>query len=142
MIEWSKNGVPRRKIFADEQKGKKLQDIWDFKDYQYPVYPTEKNLDLLKLIVQTSSNPESLVMDFFCGSGTTLIAAQELGRNWIGIDKSEKAIEVTRKKITKENSSLSKADFESVNLLEKQDQNSHNENILVMQKTPKVLVTA
>ena len=81
-------------------------------------------------------------MDFFCGSGTTLIAAQELGRNWIGIDKSEKAIEVTRKKITKENSSLSKADFESVNLLEKQDQNSHNENILVMQKTPKVLVTA
>lgn len=142
MIEWSKNGVPRRKIFADEQKGKKLQDIWDFKDYQYPVYPTEKNLDLLKLIVQTSSNPESLVMDFFCGSGTTLIAAQELGRNWIGIDKSEKAIEVTRKKITKENSSLSKADFESVYLLEKQDQNSHNENILVMQKTPKVLVTA
>ena len=142
MIEWSKNGVPRRKIFADEQKGKKLQDIWDFKDYQYPVYPTEKNLDLLKLIVQTSSNPESLVMDFFCGSGTTLIAAQELGRNWIGIDKSEKAIEVTRKKITKENSSLSKADFESVNLLEKQDQNSHNENILVMQKTQKVLVTA
>ena len=142
MIEWSKNGVPRRKIFADEQKGKKLQDIWDFKDYQYPVYPTEKNLDLLKLIVQTSSNPESLVMDFFCGSGTTLIAAQELGRNWIGIDKSEKAIEVTIKKITKENSSLSKADFESVNLLEKQDQNSHNENILVMQKTPKVLVTA
>ena len=142
MIEWSKNGVPRRKIFADEQKGKKLQDIWDFKDYQYPVYPTEKNLDLLKLIVQTSSNPESLVMDFFCGSGTTLIAAQELGRNWIGIDKSEKAIEVTRKKITKENSSLSKAEFESVNLLEKQDQNSHNENILVMQKTPKVLVTA
>ena len=142
MIEWSKNGVPRRKIFADEQKGKKLQDIWDFKDYQYPVYPTEKNLDLLKLIVQTSSNPESLVMDFFCGSGTTLIAAQELGRNWIGIDKSEKAIEVTRKKITKENSSLSKADFESVNLLEKQDLNSHNENILVMQKTPKVLVTA
>lgn len=102
----------------------------------------KKNLDLLKLIVQTSSNPESLVMDFFCGSGTTLIAAQELGRNWIGIDKSEKAIEVTRKKITKENSSLSKADFESVSLLEKQDQNSHNENILVMQKTPKVLVTA
>ena len=76
LIEWSKNGVPRRKIFADEQKGKKLQDIWDFKDYQYPVYPTEKNLDLLKLIVQTSSNPESLVMDFFCGSGTTLVAAQ------------------------------------------------------------------
>ena len=142
LIEWSKNGVPRRKIFADEQKGKKLQDIWDFKDYQYPVYPTEKNLDLLKLIVQTSSNPESLVMDFFCGSGTTLIAAQELGRNWIGIDKSEKAIEVTRKKLNEENAALFKTDFEFVTILEKQEQNSHNENILVMQKTQKVLVTA
>ena len=142
MIERSKNGVPRRKIFADEQKGKKLQDIWDFKDYQYPVYPTEKNLDLLKLIVQTSSNPESLVMDFFCGSGTTLIAAQELGRNWIGIDKSEKAIEVTRKKLNEENAALFKTDFEFVTILEKQEQNSHNENILVMQKTPKVLGTA
>ena len=142
MIEWSKNGVPRRKIFADEQKGKKLQDIWDFKDYQYPVYPTEKNLDLLKLIVQTSSNPESLVMDFFCGSGTTLIAAQELGRNWIGIDKSEKAIEVTRKKLNEENAALFKTDFGFGTILEKQEQNSHNENILVMQKTPKVLVTA
>lgn len=118
MIEWSKNGVPRRKIFADEQKGKKLQDIWDFKDYQYPVYPTEKNLDLLKLIVQTSSNPESLVMDFFCGSGTTLIAAQELGRNWIGIDKSEKAIEVVRKKLNEENAVLFKTDFEFVTILE------------------------
>ena len=142
MIEWSKNGVPLRKIFADEQQGKKLQDIWDFKDYQYPVYPTEKNLDLLKLIVQTSSNPESLVMDFFCGSGTTLIAAQELGRNWIGIDKSEKAIEVVRKKLNEENAALFKTDFEFVTILEKQEQNSHNENILVMQKTPNVLVTA
>lgn len=99
LIEWSKNGVPRRKIYADEQKGKKVQDIWDFKDYQYPVYPTEKNLDLLKLIVKTSSNPESIVMDFFCGSGTTLVAAQELGRKWIGIDKSSKAIEVAEKKL-------------------------------------------
>ena len=96
LIEWSNNGIPRRKIYVDEQKGKKVQDIWDFKDYQYPVYPTEKNLDLLKLIVKTSSNPESIVMDFFCGSGTTLVAAQELGRNWIGIDKSDKAIEVAK----------------------------------------------
>ena len=142
MIEWSKNGVPRRKIFADEQKGKKLQDIWDFKDYQYPVYPTEKNLDLLKLIVQTSSNPESLVMDFFCGSGTTLIAAQELGRRWIGIDKSEKAIEVAKNKLNEENGTLFMTDFKFISISEKQEQNLHNENIIVVQKTQKVLVTA
>lgn len=101
LIEWSANGVPRRKIFAEEQKGKRVQDIWDFKDYQYPAYPTEKNLDLLKHIIKTSSNEDSLVMDFFCGSGTTLCAAQELGRKWIGIDQSEQAIKVAINRLSK-----------------------------------------
>jgi adenine-specific DNA-methyltransferase len=101
LIEWSKNGVPRKKIFANEKKrtGKKLQDILDFKDPQYPIYPTEKNLDLLKLIVNTSSDPNSLILDCFAGSGTTLIAARDLGRNWIGIDSSPKAIEVVLKRL-------------------------------------------
>lgn len=99
LIEWSKNGVPRRKIFADEKKGKKMQDIWDFKDYQFPSYPTEKNLDLLQHIIKTSSNPQSTILDFFCGSGTTLVAAELLGRKWIGIDKSKEAIKVTQKKL-------------------------------------------
>ena len=49
LIEWSKTGVPRKKIYADEREGKKIQDIWEFKDPQYPNYPTEKNLNLLKL---------------------------------------------------------------------------------------------
>jgi adenine-specific DNA-methyltransferase len=101
LIEWSSNGNPRKIIYADEKDGKKMQDIWEFKDYQYPVYPTEKNIDLLKTIISASSNEGSVVMDFFCGSGTTLIAAQELNRNWIGIDKSEQAIKITRKKLSK-----------------------------------------
>lgn len=142
LIEWSKNGVPRRKIFADEQKGKKIQDIWDFKDYQYPVYPTEKNLDLLKLIVQTSSNPESIVMDFFCGSGTTLVAAQELGRRWIGIDKSEKAIEIAEKKLSEENSTLFGKDFEYIKIVEKQTDDLCNKKIPVNKEATKQLVTA
>jgi adenine-specific DNA-methyltransferase len=71
----------------------------DFKDPQYPIYPTEKNLDLLKLIVNTSSDPNSLILDCFAGSGTTLIAARDLGRNWIGIDSSPKAIEVVLKRL-------------------------------------------
>jgi adenine-specific DNA-methyltransferase len=101
LIEWSSNGNPRKIIFADEKDGKKMQDIWEFKDYQYPEYPTEKNIDLLRSIISASSNEGSIVMDFFCGSGTTLIAAQELGRNWIGIDKSEQAIKITKKKLSK-----------------------------------------
>ncbi|MDR3130190.1 MAG: site-specific DNA-methyltransferase [Treponema sp.] len=99
LIEWSSNGNPRKIIYADEQLGKKMQDIWEFKDYQYPLYPTEKNINLLKTIISASSNEGSIVMDFFCGSGTTIAAAQELGRRWIGVDRSEKAIEVTRKKL-------------------------------------------
>ncbi|MDE7383560.1 MAG: site-specific DNA-methyltransferase, partial [Treponemataceae bacterium] len=119
LIEWSSNGVPRRKIFADEQKGKKMQDIWDFKDYQYPVYPTEKNLDLLKHIIRTSSNENSIVMDFFCGSGTTLVAAHQLGRNWIGIDKSEIAIKSTRKKLDEIGKSLfKKAEYDFIEIEE------------------------
>jgi len=100
LIEWSSNGNPRKIIYADEKDGKKIQDIWEFKDYQYPDYPTEKNMDLLKLIISASSNEGSIVMDFFCGSGTTLIAAQELNRNWIGIDQSEQAIKITKRKLT------------------------------------------
>ena len=41
-------GNPRKIIYFDEQEGKRLQDIWEFKDPQYPVYPTEKNPDLLR----------------------------------------------------------------------------------------------
>lgn len=100
LIEWSAKGVPRKIIFADEKKGKKIQDIWEFKDPQYPTYPTEKNLDLLKAIIKASSNDGDLILDCFCGSGTTLVAAQELGRNWIGIDQSEHAIKVSKKRLS------------------------------------------
>ncbi|MBX2930559.1 MAG: site-specific DNA-methyltransferase [Chitinophagaceae bacterium] len=92
LIEWSNNGNPRKKIYFDEQEGKRMQDIWEFKDPQYPVYPTEKNADLLDIIIKTSSNGNSIVLDCFAGSGTTLKSAQTNGRQWIGIDQSEEAI--------------------------------------------------
>ncbi len=99
LIEWSDNGNPRKKIFLDEQEGKRMQDIWDFKDPQYPVYPTEKNRDLLDIIVRTSSDESSIVLDCFAGSGTTLKAAQKNGRQWIGIDQSNEAIKAISTKI-------------------------------------------
>lgn len=100
VIEWSKNGVPRKKIYADERDGKKKQDIWEYKDAQYPVYPTEKNLEMIKSIVLASSNENDSVLDCFCGSGTTLQAAQQLGRHWIGIDQSNEAIKVSQKRLS------------------------------------------
>ena len=113
LVEWSANGVPRKKIFLDERNGKKMQDIWEFKDPQYPQYPTEKNLDLLKFIIEASSNEGDLVLDCFAGSGTTLVAAQSLNRSWIGIDKSEPAIRVIQKRLGDlPNSLFSKMDYE------------------------------
>jgi adenine-specific DNA-methyltransferase len=74
LIEWSSTGNPRKKIYADEFVKKKMyrQDIWEFKDPQYPSYPTEKNLEMLKVIVEASSNRGDIVLDCFSGSGTTL----------------------------------------------------------------------
>jgi adenine-specific DNA-methyltransferase len=129
LIEWSVNGVPRKKIFLDEKEGKKMQDIWEFKDPQYPNYPTEKNLDLLKLIIKASSNEGDLVMDCFCGSGTTLLAAQELNRKWIGIDRSDQAIKITKKRLDGVPASLfSRVDFEMLVQVEKETQKSKISN--------------
>ncbi|MFI5252395.1 MAG: site-specific DNA-methyltransferase [Bacteroidota bacterium] len=101
LIERSATGNPRKIIYADEisVKGKKVQDVWDLKDPQYPVYPTEKNIELLKRIIASSSNPGDIVLDCFAGSGTTLAAAELLGRRWIGIDSSKIAIAKTIKKL-------------------------------------------
>lgn len=103
LIEWSSTGNPRKKIYADEylKKKTKRQDIWEFKDPAYPLYPTEKNLDMLKTIVEASSNPGDIVLDCFAGSGTTLVAAELLGRRWIGVDNSPVAIEVSIKRLQK-----------------------------------------
>lgn len=99
LIEWSSNGNPRKIIYADEREGMRVQDIWEFKDPQYPSYPTEKNAEMLDLIIKTSSNENSIVLDCFCGSGTTLKSAQILNRQWIGIDESDLAIQATINKI-------------------------------------------
>lgn len=88
-IEWSKNLVPRVIKYADEHRGKKIQDVWkNYKDPQRPLYPTEKNMDMLEMIVKQSSNENSVIMDCFCGSGSFLEAGIKHNRFVIGIDKS------------------------------------------------------
>ena len=95
-IEWSATGNPRIKKYADEHQGKKIQDIWEYKDPQKPVYPTEKNMDMLELIVKQSSEEGSFVMDCFAGSGATLLAACKNNRRFIGIDKSMVSVETIK----------------------------------------------
>ena len=65
-------------------------------------YPTQKPLALIDRIVQASSNPGDTVLDPFCGAGTTLVAAQRLGRGWIGIDESPLAIALTQDRLERD----------------------------------------
>ncbi|HPZ03115.1 MAG TPA: site-specific DNA-methyltransferase [Bacteroidales bacterium] len=126
LIEWSSTGNPRKIIFAEEREGKRVQDIWEYKDPQYPTYPTEKNSDLLDLIIRTSSNENSIVLDCFCGSGTTLKSAQLNRRKWIGIDQSEHAIKATINKLETIEGDLfiSKPEYEFKDFLEKTTANN------------------
>ena len=101
LIEWSATGNPRKIVYADAAAtaGKKLQDVWEIKDPQYPEYPTQKPIELLEIIIKASSHPGDTVLDFFCGSGTTMIAAERLGRRWIGIDQSPEAIACVKRRM-------------------------------------------
>jgi DNA modification methylase len=94
--------VPRYKRYLDEMGGIPIGDIWDDID---PInsqaqerlgYPTQKPVALLERIVGASSSPGSVVLDPFCGCGTTVEAAQRLGRTWIGIDITHLAVSLIK----------------------------------------------
>jgi DNA modification methylase len=103
-IHWpkKKNGIPMLKRYLEDQPGIPLQDVWtDIKPLHNLAaerlhYPTQKPESLLKRIILASSNPGDVVLDAFCGCGTTIEAAQDSGRRWIGIDISNDAIRVIR----------------------------------------------
>jgi site-specific DNA-methyltransferase (adenine-specific) len=104
-ITYSRNGVPRYKIYLDESKGSLVQDIWDdiAPVHQRPEerlgYATQKPQALLERIISASSNPGDVVLDPFCGCGTTIHAAQKLGRQWIGIDVTYLAINLIKRRL-------------------------------------------
>jgi site-specific DNA-methyltransferase (adenine-specific) len=83
---------PRLKRYLQEMSGRVLDNIWldifpiNSQAQERLGYPTQKPVALLERILQASSNPGDLVLDPFCGCGTTIAAAQKLGRRWLGID--------------------------------------------------------
>jgi len=97
--------VPLLKRYLDEMPGIILQDVWDdvqsvqVSKKENVGYPTQKPERLLERIIQISSNEKDVVLDAFCGSGTTLMAAQNLGRNFVGIDSSKQACKIVRNRI-------------------------------------------
>lgn len=108
LIYWTSNGKPRYKKYADEYQGKPLGNIWSDISYlsagdkEKTGYPTQKPLALLERIIKASSNESDIVLDPFCGCATTCVAAEKLGRQWIGIDVSEIAAELVKTRIKKE----------------------------------------
>jgi site-specific DNA-methyltransferase (adenine-specific) len=91
------DGIPQLKYYLDQNKGVPLSDFWDDIDlinsmgHESLGYPTQKPLSLLERIL-SSSNPDAVVLDPFCGCGTTIEAAERLKRPWIGIDVTHYAI--------------------------------------------------
>jgi DNA modification methylase len=105
IVQASPGNVPRQKRYLDESPGVVVQDIWtDLKPIGAQAaerlgYPTQKPESLLERIIASSSNPGDIVLDPFCGCGTTIDAAQRLGRNWIGIDITHLAITLIRSRL-------------------------------------------
>jgi adenine specific DNA methylase Mod len=97
-IFWTKNDFPRYKRYLEDMPGMPAQSIWT--DIQPVVswsqeglgYPTQKPEALLERIIAASSNTGDIVLDPFCGCGTTIVASQRLNRKWIGIDITHLAI--------------------------------------------------
>lgn len=102
-IKHRATGMPRLMQFADEMPGVGLQDLWTDippeSGKEYLGYKTQKPRLLMERIIACSSNPGDVVLDPFCGCGTTIAAAQSLGRTWIGIDVTALAISLIRKRL-------------------------------------------
>jgi adenine-specific DNA-methyltransferase len=103
-----RDGTPRLdglKFYLDEMKGAALTNLWDDigrvgnTAEERLDYPTQKPEALLKRIIKSSSNRGDLVLDCFCGSGTTSAVAEQLGRRWVACDLGRFAIHTTRKRL-------------------------------------------
>ncbi|WP_373138020.1 DNA methyltransferase [Mycobacterium marinum] len=107
LIHWpkKKDGQPRFKQFLLISPGVPVQDIIadiapiNSQAAERLGYPTQKPIALMERIINTSTNPGDVVLDPFCGCGTTVDAAQRLGRTWIGIDITHLAIDVITKRL-------------------------------------------
>lgn len=105
------------KRYLDEMSGTPLGTVWtdipplNSQAQERLGYPTQKPVALLERILSASSNPGDVVLDPFCGCGTAVIAAQRLGRQWLGIDVAHIAIALIKYRLTDSFSLSPKADY-------------------------------
>ena len=119
IVQTSLGSVPRYKRYLDEMNGVALQNDWsDIQPAQGNEsigYPTQKPLALLERIIAASSNEGDVVLDPFCGCGTAVDAAQNLKRNWIGIDITHLSINLIEERMKKRYPALNeKGAFETL----------------------------
>lgn len=114
------NGRIQRKRYLDELKGKPVQNLWDdiemisSQSAERLGYPTQKPIALLERIIKTSSPINGVVLDPFCGCGTTIAAAQKLNRQWIGIDITHLSIALQKFRLKDSFGLVEKKDYEVI----------------------------
>lgn len=97
--------IARKHFLSEQGGGNPVGDVWtDISPLQGGSeeklgYPTQKPLALLKRIIEASSNPGDVVLDPFCGCGTAVVAAHQLGRQWIGIDITYLAVQLMKTRL-------------------------------------------
>ncbi len=105
VIQSKPGSVPERKQYLDDGKGVAVQSLWADIISINPMaderlgYPTQKPVALMERIITASTNPGDVVLDPFCGCGTTIDAAQKLDRTWIGIDVTYIAVDLIEKRL-------------------------------------------
>lgn len=108
IIQTKPGGVPQYKRYLDEMPGVPLQDVWtDIRPVGARAterigYPTQKPEALLERIIEVSTDSGQIVLDPFCGCGTTIAVAQRLRREWIGIDISPQAVGIMKQRVDRE----------------------------------------
>ena len=110
-IIWREGKRPLRKSYAADYKGQPIGNLWvDVPNLtggsESTGYPTQKPIDLYRRIILASSNPDDMVLDPFCGCATTLIAAEQERRQWVGIDLWDEALTVVQDRVEKECANL------------------------------------
>ena len=112
----AKSKRPQLKRYLDEMPGRLVSNVWtdifpiNSQAQERLGYPTQKPLELLKRIIQASSNEGDVVLDLFCGCGTAIAAAEKLKRRWIGIDITHLSISLMKYRLK-----------DAFNLVEKKD---------------------
>ena len=105
VVQTGPGRVPQLKRYLDEQRGRPLGDVWtdippiNSRAQERLGYPTQKPEALMDRLIGMSSNEGDVILDPFCGCGTTIASAQRLNRRWIGIDITNLAITLIRHRL-------------------------------------------